>query len=472
MLITYFVVLSLVLLGGILYRYARGKDDLFTTRNIFIAGFVNFQLSSAVFPLVTGDTGPYHFQNFTYAATVYCGMTVVFLALYAWAYRKGFGINKLSMKTRVSYGDLPDSWLWMIACGSVALGFVFKVAVMVPLVGILTSYVGIGLAAAGAGLAGWAWARNMLNPFSILLIVVILAVAGITAITGEFGRRPLISVCAGFAWGAYFSVWRRLSPTLVLTRLAIISVPFLIGFGLFSSVRTAAEGNRTAEQHLEEIASRGDVLTGLLKSLDGQGAAPISMWLIQDYQPIGDREPDLFRTLKYAVYLPVPRDLWPGKPEPLSRELPYMANIRGVAKGVHTQGPGLMGHIAADYLPLALIVYPLLFGALHRYADNLVRLNPHSPLAVVPIGCCLGQLFGLPRGETSVFLFIYFFSTINVIIIYRVVGALAGLPRPVRAIDAYNLDLAQAETLEAAAHEETADTGRAYPGYEAYDQAS
>ena len=51
----------------------------------------------------------------------------------------------------------------------------------------------------------------------------------------------------------------------------------------------------------------------------------------------------------------------------------------------------------------ALILYALFYGQFCRFFDEIVSQNPGNPFLILAVGCKLGQVVGLARGDIAIF---------------------------------------------------------------------
>ncbi|MBK7403443.1 MAG: WzyE family oligosaccharide polymerase [Phycisphaerales bacterium] len=423
--------LAIGVIGLMAVQYLTGRNDLLSIRNYFLLGFIVFQLTSAIFPLATGEYGQYPLSNLAGTSVKYVIWAVVFLVVMFWAYKHGFGVKRLARMTPAPSAPPGSAGLLLLAFAFTVLAIPMRLAVAIPLISSLSNHVGVGLAAVACGLLGWVWGPRLMNPVMLFPALPILAVNAANVVTGSFGRRALVAIGAGLIWGMYFSRWRYLKPWGVMWRLAAVAaVPALV-IVLFTSARSSKEHERSALQHLQAIEQVGNIKSGLQMILDGQGTATTSMWLMENF-PKSFEYNHMFM-LRYFFYYPVPRTLWPDKPTPLSGQIANLAHRRHVDRDKLTIGPGILGHAAADGGWYALIVYAIVMGLLLRYFDEIIMLNSTNALAVMPIGCTLGQVLGLARGETSAFAFILVFTVVSVYIIMMATAAIlrmSGLTKP------------------------------------------
>ena len=94
-----------------------------------------------------------------------------------------------------------------------------------------------------------------------------------------------------------------------------------------------------------------------------------------------------------------------------------MAGQEGVPYGNYTVGTGIIGSIAAEGGLLALLVYSTWMGVLIRFFDELTITHIYNPFAVAITATGLGQLVGLPRGETGSFAALLMIAFISSLII-------------------------------------------------------
>lgn len=405
--------LIVVILIAMLAGHLRGTVDLISTRNVYLLGLIVFQLSSGILLLVLGSRERYPLQDPVGTSVEFSLMAAVFLVLFLFAYKQGWGVKTLATKVPSSQRVMTDGAMWTMALAMTAIGAVLKLTVKVPLIGALSEFMGVGFSSIAAGMVGWIWAKRLLNPTVAAGALAVLAVNAVIALQGEFGRRPLAAVGGGFVWGMYWSAFRYLPMRSMLLRLAAIAAIPVSALALQTSIRSWDAGV-DAKTVLTRMKSEGDLSEGLMLIFGGQDTAAASMWLMESFPE--DFEVRPLHTFQYLVYYPIPRNLWDNKPEPLSKLIPDMAQLPGVKRGGGetgmTIGPGILGHVAAEGGWYALLLYPLFFGVLLRFFDELARVNPYNPLNVLPIGCALGQVLGFPRGETSVFTFIFLFSVV------------------------------------------------------------
>jgi len=461
LLAVYLVSLGVVLALFMLYQGWRRTQEILSLRNFALLGFIIFQLTSGAIPLWMNWNNRYRLQDWESAGVTFAAMATVFLLIFLVAYELGMGAKTLArvVPTTRTVPNLPTMAILAVGLTLAAMFLRLTIAVApIPVVTAVSSKVGVAFAALACGLVGWMWAPRLLNVayagFASVIVMVNLA----AVMHGAFGRRNLVALGACFLWGMYYSHWRHLPLRGMMTRLAIMSVPPLILLAAFTSIRASQERPDLAQQ-VQALTAQSDVREGVIDLLAGQNTAPGSMWLIENYPE--RYEYRHLMTVRYFFALPVPRIIWRDKPMPLSTMIATQARITGVNWDMLKIGPGIIGHAAAEGGWYALVVYALLGAFFLRFFDQIVQINPTSPFVVLPVGSALGQVVGLPRGETSAFAMNYVVGVvgayISMIVLARIVATL-GWGRE----EALSVDPALA-----ASYEEQYDAAEAGAGYAA-----
>ena len=266
------------------------------------------------------------------------------------------------------------------------------------MIGIVSNFLAVGFAAISAGMVGWVWGRRLFNPMMAVVGVLIVMMDVGVAIVAHFGRRPVVAVMAALLWGFYFTNWRYLKFRAMLSRVILIAALGVVVVAMFTAIRGRERmGAATVAQKM----AGADVKRGLGLLGAGQQIGAASLWAIENY-------PEKFEyrhlmTLQYLFLNNVPRMWWPEKPKPLSSFIATQARIRYVRQEKITMPAGIIGYAAAEGGWYAVVVYAIFFGLFLRFFDELLLKNPFSPFAVLPVGCTIGQVVGLPRGDPSLF---------------------------------------------------------------------
>jgi hypothetical protein len=398
----YMIGVALVLVWKIWHDYTTGEVELVSMRNVAVLGFILFQCTSATLSLWYQNYEPYFLNSPGFTALEFAGMSTLFLPIFFWSYRKGWIVTGLARRMpTTSYFPSDAGMLAMAAIVTLIAAGMRVFGVHTYLIGYVARDVAVGLAAVAAGLAGWVWAKRLLNPAIGVLALGILLANMLVAMYGEFGRRTLVAVGAGMLVGMYFSYLRYLPLGMVVKRLALVSVvPFLI-IAAYTSARDSAVHDRSTQEHLVAMATGGSIGAGILDLLKGQGTGAASMWLIESH-PQDFPYRHMFTPFFFAIY-PVPRMMWEDKPVPIGQQMPTMARMQNVQRDEMNIGPGIIGTAGCEGGWYAVVVYAVLGGLFLRFFDEGIRLNPHSPFVILATMSALGQILGLARGETGAF---------------------------------------------------------------------
>jgi hypothetical protein len=397
--------LAAALVFMMLRQHMRGTHELPSLRNFALAGFILFQLTSGATAMFGAGWGGFYLAQPGWTGLTFAVMASVFLLLALWSYERGWVVVPLARRVPTTWAQ-PSHFTLLLMCVIITmLGATLRLGVRIPLVGVITGYLGIGFAAIAVGLVGWVWARRVANVGVILFAAAILAVNFVLVVTETFGRRGVVAVGAALIWGVYYSAWRHLPRGVLLRRLALSAVVPVIVLAMFTSVRNIAREQRTALDQIQKLVLMSDVRAGFMELIRGQRTGRVSMWLIENYPE--DYSYRHLHTLTYFFFFPVPRDWWTNKPVALSQQLPTQARLQGVNRQALTVGPGIIGHAAAEGGWYALVIYAVVAGLFLRFFDEILFMNSTSPLVVLAIGSSLGQTVGLARGAVAPFAFTF-----------------------------------------------------------------
>ena len=405
------------------WRHMRGRHDLLSVWNMFLVGLVDFQITSVGLRMFNGDTEPFVIQDLGKATLEFVILVTSFILIAAFVYRWGIVAKRMARLVPWSPGLRGNGFYLVLAGVLTALSLPLRFAVQIPAVGVLADALGVGSAAIACGLVGWVWAPRLFNPATAAIAGAYLVVNLLIVMTGEFGRRNLLAVFGCLVWAMYYSHWRYLPARALFIKLGLLAVGPVVFVALYTSVRSAGEHDRTASEQLQHIVTGGDLLNGFVLLLDGQNTGPESLWLIENYPE--NFKPRPLMTPFYAVAVTVPRMIWEGKPYPLSTMVASQAMVDNVNRDRVKLSPGIIGSAAAEGGWYALIIYAGLMGLYLRFFDEMVQLQPRSPFVVLPVGCALGQVLGLARGDTSTMANTYFLTVIGTLLIMLWIGKIA-----------------------------------------------
>ncbi len=401
----YLCLLSVFILFHAFGSSVRDRRILFSYKNLFLLGLVNFQsLSGAIICLTELNERGASLRDPDSASVKFSIILTLFFASFAWLYPRMGAARRLALRAS-RCRDVGSGGVVVAGIAMLSMGILAKlVAPGLGVLGVLLLQMSAGAICGGICLLMFAWAKSPLNLVAGLIAVGGLIAGSAVLTIGAFGRRDLLSavVAAPFAW--YFARWRDASAAKVLALGALSAVVIAVPVLIFSAARGVDSESRGVQ---EQVTAAGDISLvaiqdNLLAAASGQFAAGISMWAIET-RP-GDFPVDPLHSLIYYLTMPIPREWWPAKPEGLGLLLPDQALLSGVSQGF-SWGPGLVGHLVHDSVVLALPLYSLILAFFFSYADARLETADRDPGAVAVFGCALGQLWGFARGDIGLFAF-------------------------------------------------------------------
>jgi hypothetical protein len=422
--ISLFWLLAGILLVMMIAQGFSGKVNLLSVRNLYLVGFIVYQVIAPVSALNSGTMFGFKVIDPVKAAKWILMYSYIFAAIYLLSYHRLRIARWFSSKIKVPHDGNNDGILTILSVALIIAATVAQmVAYGVPALRAASINISVALAAASCSLAGWVWGKRRLNPAVLCLAALVIGVSMLIALTGFYSRRPIISILAGFAWGAYFRHARDLSPGKLLFKTA----PLFVAAGIVVAAFTAVRGGMAGQVTFRHM-SQADINYGTKDLLSGQACGAVAIWIFEKYP----REIDyrhLF-SFKFLGYWYVPRVLWEDKPEPLSKIIAHQAKLRHVNRDVITLPPGVVGYAGAEWGFYALVLYALFYGQFTRFFDDLIRQNIDNPYIIVPVGCTIGNFLGLARGDIGIFTNLAILGFVSTFLLIRVASLMFGRTAP------------------------------------------
>lgn len=397
----YFVFLFFAIIGVMIYRVSRGAP-IMSLVHFFFFGFLIFQITSAAIMLGLRQYGETGVNNPATSGTIYAASVTIFLIIFAIGWKTKaltFGLqNRIGTNQAVPTSATMMALAWGVLGSAALFRFVFA---FIPVFSQLSLIIAAALASAAVGLAAWAWARHWGNPTFIVLFGMVLCTAIVMVIFQNFGRRDVASVLIAAVWGAFHGHFKNIPVRRAALPFAAIATFGLITLAAFTSARSEKALQMSFAETVTRLFS-ANIVRGLIDMGTGQEAAGNSMYLIENRPDTMPYDP--LHSMVYAITQPVPRQFWEEKPNPLGLTMVPEMGITKKSPGYNV-GPGIIGHIFNDNPYICLWLYPLIFAALLRIGDDLVKKFSENPFIVVPLGVALAEITALPRGELGLFLF-------------------------------------------------------------------
>lgn len=397
--IALFVLMIIALVAMMIVQGMSRKVDFFSIRNIYLCGFIIYQIVSPTMALRRDSFSSFQIFDPERAGRWMLLFVYIYVAVFLFSYHRVKLTRWFAQKFSGRQATASDSMLTGLAVALAISALAVRVlGSQVPWLYGICINMSVALAAVSCGIMGWVWGHRRFNPAVLMVVALVFGVGLVVSLTGFFSRRPLISILAGFAWGAYHRWARQLSPgRLIFSMMPLIIITTII-VSAYTAIRT--HDNLTAQERLQEM-TKGSVKEGATSLLSGQASGMAGLWIFDHYPR--DLDYNHLFSLRYIAYWWVPRMLWEDKPLPLGNDIAKLARLRGVDRDRITLPPGVVSYAGAEGGLYAVIIYALFFGQFTRFFDELVRLNPGNPFIILPVGCMTGHVLGLARGDIAVF---------------------------------------------------------------------
>jgi len=425
-------VLVIVITYGVFLNNLRtGRYELLSWRNIFLMGFAQF------YGFGTYLTFSHGFGSDVYVAgsegqlklfvAIPLFLTTLIISLRVGGRWRGFGkmIPKLQL-------PITDAGILAASVAVIAAALAMSVLPMGSYIALVIVQFKVGLAGTAAALATYYLIARRFNPIAWGLFIAVMGAAGLVAMVGEVGRRGLLGVMMAVAWmWWYYSLKHNKFGSKVL-KLGAIGAGIFTLVLFYASFRGEASGGdggfslSTRLQQVQRFARNPFVQRGSLLNMIGSDAPSDTMYIMERYPQSYPYE--YLHGARFFLTNPIPRSIWADKPEGLGK---MVQNQVGTAANL---GVGFLGHGWAEGGFLGIMSYGVFFGLLIGAMDRLIRERSWNPYFVAAIGANLGNVFGLPRGETSLFLLNVvagFVGTTGVLVAIRMVlGPFMATGRP------------------------------------------
>jgi F0F1-type ATP synthase assembly protein I len=336
------------------------------------------------------------------------GALAFFIPLVATHTLGGLHAKATARKLNPKWPQLTPKSTFFIGLLSAALAIFFFIRIPVPVVGQIAAMVGNKSIAFAIVVAYCGWFHDRSNPVWAANLVGLLAFGLIASVMFGSGRRTMLSVILAIPIAWYWLSMRYQPSRVAMSRIFVFGFCGLCLISAYSGIRHRdrnSSAGRTISFAIDSILLMPQRLTNFDQlgelardQVFGQRAAEFSM-LCRIVYVKGAHPVKPFHTLTGILLTPVPRALWPSKPEGLGYTLPRdsRANTRA------TWGPGIVGHGYHDGGIPVLIVYGLLGGFLLRTMDEFLLLDPSNPFAIGIFASISTHLIGWTRGDCVTF---------------------------------------------------------------------
>ena len=396
--------LSLALVALILGIYVRNiinrTWDLFSWRNLFLLGFMHFYCFSAYY-MATGETLPEFLGLTTGGWAKLAAMMVLFLIIFLGC--SSFAMRRRSWTRIVPKIELPVTAPALVASTLVLsiLGLVFSIPFF-NYFGVIAAQVRGQLGACAVGLATYYLVARRFNPLAWLLFFSALGMGAVSSTVGLPGRRLLVGVMLAVPWMWYFVIWRYRPPTTNIIRVSIFFVAGVLGVIIYSPIRAGQEQRTEVEATISkrtdqfiDLITNPRIDTKVIKYILYTDTVPNTLYILENYPTNHQFMP--LHGLYWLMANPIPRSIWPNKPEALG------GILRDQMRVVPNLGPGIIGHGWSEAWVFGVIYYAVFFGLLVGVVDRASAERCWNPYFLAVFGGNLGNVLALPRGDTPLF---------------------------------------------------------------------
>jgi hypothetical protein len=385
------------------YDIITRRWDAISWRNLFLLGFLHFYGMGCWFAARGYVTRGVPNQQ-TGLGLMAAG-TALFFALFMvttwWAVRWRWTTRFLPSL------NLPITGPGVIGSAIILLGLAFLGATIIQLsyAGALIAFLRGQLAATAVGLATYYLIARRFNPLAWSLFIGTLLAAVLIGVVGSSGRRMLLGSLLAVPWMWFFTVWRYRGAAANFGRVGIGALIGFLAVIVYTPIRFQDAGKmavgatigRRIDQ-LSEIVQDPLALVNqkIIDSIVYTDAPSNTNFIIENYPENYPYTPGA--GLLWMAANPIPRSIWPGKPEALG------VIIQEQMHAPSNLGPGIVGHGWAEGGFLGIAGYAIAFGVIAAVIDRALAVRAWNPFFVAVIGSNLGNIFGLARGDTPLFL--------------------------------------------------------------------
>ncbi len=410
-------ILLIVLIGGVVLDYYRGRYPLLSNRSLFLIGVAFFQCLSAILTISMGmrrlGVQISEATYFRFGAGLVL-FTIVFLLVYRWK-------HPVSWLARCIPTRAPSATVLpiVIVLGvAIVLGLESRFSIL-PLPGPLRSLalqVGRGLCCFSIVLLLWVWNEHRLNVLSWLICPPLILVLLLSLLQGEFGRRAVLSGVLAVAWGMYYFRWQFKTAVMNTPRYAVYAILLLLFIGGVTAIRSREAETYSLSYRVRAVADAISVEQA--KELFFTDTFSCSVYAIERYTT--DLAPQPFHSTWYMLTYLVPREIWPDKPVPLSEILAKVVTVAEMKR--YNWGPGLMGHAWHEGGWLMVVYLAVGFGLVFAAVDHRLWQQTGNPYFVSIAGAALGQVIAMGRGDIGFFMVNWIYGMAGPMLLVYVAG--------------------------------------------------
>jgi hypothetical protein len=386
-------------LAAILYNYLVVGDDLITARHLFLLGCSKF---FGIAALTTGITGLYRGNHPMSDVLLLFAGTALFFVAFWYAYNHWSIPQKIAIKRWRTSPTVNTASILVV--GSIAMFFGLLASVLpveIPVIGQITNVLGKLLPAASVALFFFCWLRNPVNLIYLAATGAAFLLAIFVALFGA-GRHPLFAALIAIPIAWYWAKWRYQRPAATIGRILALGVGAAIVILAYSGFRHDFMGDADsgiAMDRIRQLMKFQLETSGDAESFLQEDAITVSLLCIEEFHRNGD--PDYFHTLRFVLSNPIPREIWPEKPQALGESLPE--SLGEFSDGYVNWGPGIIGNAFHDGGLWMAGIYGLLVGGVFRIFDDILRRQPLNPWPIAMLAAMSPKIVAYSRGDIAIY---------------------------------------------------------------------
>ena len=384
---------------AILYNYIVVGDDLITSRHLFLLGCSKF---FGIAALTTGITGLYRGNHPMSDVLLLFAGTALFFGTFWFAYNRWSLPQKIAIKRWRTSPTVNVASILVVGFIAMFFGLLASVLpVELPVIGQITNVLGKLLPAASVALFFFCWLRNPVNLIYLAATGAAFLLAIFVALFGA-GRHPLFAALIAIPIAWYWARWRYQRPAATIGRILTLGVGAAIVILAYSGFRHDFMGDADsgiAMDRIRQLMKFQLETSGDAESFLQEDAITVSLLCIEEFHRNGD--PDYFHTLRFVLSNPIPRELWPEKPQALGESLPE--SLGEFSDGYVNWGTGIIGNAFHDGGLWMAGIYGLLVGGVFRIFDDILRRQPLNPWPIAMLAAMSPKIVAYSRGDIAIY---------------------------------------------------------------------
>jgi hypothetical protein len=403
--------IAIVLIVGafIAVPFLRRKSDLITGWNSLLLGLVLFTgLGSIEVKYVSNFAWQSldWFQPMAKEVQWYMLATAAFIAMLLAAYYFNGPAKRFAQRRLQKWPEMNASVTFFVLGCCLTIILISFVAGRITFIGPASAKLGHKAAVFACVFSFMLWYRNRVNMAWLILFVSVLMIAMLYSMLVSPGRRLLLSIFLGPVLCAYWIHVRHWKPAKILFTMGVAACVLLAVSAAYSKFRwyslTSVEKRsvKGVIQQIRDLQTKGDVFSVFLRgrlAYFGQSSGQFGL-LTQRYVGQGTLEPVPLNSLRFLASYPIPRKVWPDKPEVIG-----LTVVRDVAHIPGTNwGLGIAGQGAYEGGIPALMLYAVLLAFFVRIIDEPLRMQPDNPFLIAMHAAALPHIIGIARGDMGI----------------------------------------------------------------------